>query len=97
MTKSTGGPSSYYDFKEGWVTANDIIDSHSMDRWGAHSWHLANIFKAVWRWGSKEGTTQEYDARKIVYSALRLLMMITDKETVREYLTTLQKDPQFKD
>ena len=94
--KSTGGPSSYYDFDPGWVTFNDFMDHQSKERWGSHSFHLGNICKAACRWGSKEGTSQAYDARKIVYSGLRILMMIEGKEGVVRYLEELSNDRQFK-
>jgi hypothetical protein len=48
------------------------------------------------RWGNKGGTTKEYDARKIIYSALRVLQMLKGKDEVRRYLQSLLDDPQFK-
>lgn len=92
---SDGGPASYYDFPAAWQTLNDYIEHKSGSQWGADSFHLANITKAACRWGDKEGTTKAYDARKIVYSALRILRRICGPEAVQEYLKELQADKQF--
>ena len=74
--KSDGGPSDYYDFLEGWKTWNDLADYKAKNQWKEHSFHLGNVGKAIYRWGEKDGTTKSYDTRKIVYSGLRVLMMI---------------------
>jgi len=94
--KSDGGPSSYYDFPPDWKTLNDYIEYKSEKQWGADSFHLANITKAGCRWGDKEGTTKVYDAKKIVYSALRILRRLCGKQVVRDFLQELLKDDQFK-
>lgn len=91
----TGGPSSYYDFPDGWVTWNDLADYKADKQWKEHSFHLGNIGKAIYRWGEKKGTTKVYDAKKIVYSGLRVLLMLEGKEKVREYLKELTNDSQF--
>lgn len=96
MTKnSDGGPTSYYDFKNKYKTVNDILEDKGPEQWKEHSWHLSNIFKAVWRWGAKDGTTMEYDAKKIIYSGCRVLRVMIGTEKLREYLNELLDDQQF--
>jgi len=92
---SDGGPSDYYDFQEGWKTWNDFADSKSSTQWKEHSFHLGNVGKVLCRWGDKSGTSRAYDARKIVYSGLRILMMLCGKDEVKAYLRRLLDDPQF--
>ena len=94
---SDGGPSSYYDFDNTWATWNDLADYKSKRQWKEHSFHLGNIGKAIMRWGDKSGASLEYDAKKIIYSGLRVLMMLSGKESVREYLEKLLDDKQFKE
>ena len=96
--KSSGGPSSYYDmpFKE-WDTTNDQMEYLAEHKWGKYGIHLKDIFKGLCRWGDKEGTTEEYDARKIVYYGLRVLRMLVGKKAVQEYLSELANDKQFKE
>ena len=93
---SDGGPSKYYDFLNGWQTWNDLADYKSVKQWKEHSFHLGNIGKAIFRWGEKDGTSKTYDAKKIVYSGLRVLLMLEGKDKVEKYLTDLLKDRQFK-
>ena len=96
--KPSGGPSSYYDFPfKDWVTVNDMIEYLSEKQWGKHSWIFKDIVKACTRWGSKDGTTHEYDAKKIIYYGARLLMSVADKATLRTYLQELLDDKQFKE
>ena len=96
-SKPTGGPSSYYDFPYSkWVTGNDQMEYMAAKRWLEHSLHIKDIFKACLRWGSKVGTGREYDAKKIVYSGLRLLVMLQGKQEVEKFLGELKNDPQFK-
>lgn len=94
--KSDGGPSTYYDFKDDWVTWNDLADYKSANQWGKYSFHLGNIGKALMRWGDKKGTSPNYDARKIVYSGLRVLVMMEGKARVQQYLDNLREDKQFR-
>lgn len=94
--KSDGGPSSYYDFPAGWSTFNDFLEHKAVNQWGAYSLHMKDIGKAICRFGVKEGTSNAYDARKIVYSGLRLLGMIEGPEAMRAELEKLLADPQFK-
>ena len=96
LAKPDGGPSSYYDFPfQEWTTVNDMVEYLSEKSWGKHSWIFKDILKAVTRWGSKEGTTQSYDAKKIIYYGARLLMSVTNKDTLRKYLQQLLEDKQF--
>jgi len=94
--KSDGGPSPYYDFPPEWQTLNDYIEYKSEHQWGADSFHLANIAKAGCRWGDKDGTSKPYDAKKMVYSALRILRRLCGPKIVQEYLAELANDTQFK-
>lgn len=89
--KSDGGVSRYYDFPEGAITLNDLIEHKDM------GFHLGNIFKACWRMGTKSGTTTDYDERKILYSAARLIKKSSGVESLRKELQRLLDDPQFKD
>lgn len=93
---SDGGPASYYDFAEAWVTWNDLADHKAKTQWKAYSFHLGNIGKAIMRWGDKKGTSTLYDTKKIIYSALRVLVMMRGKEAAADYLEKLSNDPQFK-
>ena len=94
---SDGGPSAYYDFHSGWSTWNDFADYKASKQWKEHAFHLGNIGKVLCRWGDKSGTTKSYDARKVVYSGLRVLLMLEGKESVRTYLESLLEDGQFKE
>ncbi len=98
QTKSTGGPSSYYDFPySGWVTTNDQMEYLAEHKWGKYGIHLKDIFKGLCRWGDKSGTSVEYDVKKIIYYGVRVLRMISGNAEVRIYLQTLLDDKQFKD
>ena len=88
---SDGGPAEYYDFPEGAITLNDLIEHKEMD------FHRGNIFKACWRYGTKSNVTKEYDARKIIYSGARILMGLVGVGELRKTLTTMLNDPQFQD
>lgn len=94
-TKSDGGPSSYYDFDPKWVTWNDLLESKAR-QWGAYALHLKDVGKLFMRFGCKDGTSNAYDARKLVYSGLRLLGMIEGRGAMRAELLKLLDDPQFK-
>lgn len=71
---SDGGASAYYDFPEGCSTLNDLIEYKGM------SFAQGNIFKAAYRLGNKEGISLEYDLKKIVYYAERMLNQIKEGE-----------------
>ena len=96
--KPTGGPAPYYDFPfYMWTTTNDMVDYLAEKQWKHNSHNFKDIVKACTRWGSKEGTSEEYDAKKIIYYGCRLLMSVTDKSTTRKYLQQLLDDKQFKE
>lgn len=95
--KSDGGPSAYYDFPAGSKTLNDLLEHKGDTQWLGDTFHLANVVKAAWRWGDKEGTTKEYDARKLIYSGCRLLMKYAGVHAVRTTLQAMLDDEQFKD
>lgn len=100
QVKSDGGPSSYYDFphgKDAWVTLNDMNDYKSVHQWGPLSFHMTNVNKATFRFGQKDGTSKVYDVNKIIYSGLRMKLMLENKEAVRKYLQQLLDDPQFQE
>lgn len=90
-----GGPSTYYDLPKNCVTLNDLMEWKGETQWRGDSFHLANVTKAAWRWGIKSGTSEAYDARKLIYSGARLLMKYTNKTELRAYLLQLLEDPQF--
>lgn len=92
---SDGGPSSYYDFNPGWITLNDAMEHLAVRQWKAASLHFKDIVKASFRFGAKNGTDYAYDIRKIVYSGLRILVMLKGKDETRQYLQRLLDDPQF--
>lgn len=97
IQKSNGGPSSYYDvFQQGEMkTANDVIETMAKTRWFEHSCHMKDIFKACIRWGAKSGTDKGYDARKIAYSGIRLIVMLEGKENAKKFIQELDNDDQF--
>ena len=96
--KKTGGPSAYYDmpFKD-WVTTNDMMEYLAEHKWGKYGIHLKDIFKGLCRWGDKDGTSVEYDTRKIIYYGVRVLRLVIGIKATRQYLQDLLDDPQFKD
>ena len=96
-TKPDGGPAPYYDINFKVKTLNDIIEKKGHLHWKGDSFHIANILKAIWRWGVKDGTTEAYDARKIIYSGTRLLMRYTDVKEVRNTLQAMLDDKQFQE
>lgn len=95
-THSDGGPSDYYDFQQGWKTWNDFAEYKAINQWGAYSLHFKDVGKLMCRFGAKEGTSEEYDLNKGVYSFLRMKEMMR-KGSAREYLLRLLDDPQFND
>lgn len=92
-----GGPSAYYDmpFKE-WTTTNDMMEYLAEHKWGRYGIHLKDILKGICRWGDKQGTTIEYDARKIIYYGVRVLQLAVGRTEMRAYLREILHDPQFK-
>ena len=97
--KPDGGPAEYYDLPQDrpMNTLNDILEWKGETQWLGDSFHLANITKAGWRWGIKDGTTKEYDARKFIYSGARLLMKYAGVKELRKTLQKMLDDPQFQE
>lgn len=98
-TPNNGGPSSYYDFgpeSKDWVTWNDMMEHFAATQWKEFSLHMKDLGKAMRRFGLKAGTTRSYDARKIIYSGLRLLIMLEGRDAVVRELERLSADPQFR-
>ena len=71
--KSDGGSSSYYDLPPSAVDIGDLIEYRRM------SYGVANIFKACFRLGQKDGISDEYDLNKIIYFAQRELEFINGR------------------
>lgn len=96
-TPPQGGPSKYYDmpFSE-WTTTNDMMEYLAEHKWGRYGIHLKDILKGICRWGDKQGTTIEYDARKIIYYGVRVLQLAVGRTEMRAYLREILNDPQFK-
>ena len=69
--KPTGGSSDYYKLPDDATQLQDLIEVKNMNG------NIKDIFKACYRYGQKDGTTDEYDARKMVYYSLRELGRIT--------------------
>lgn len=98
LRKPDGGPAQYYDLPVRKIkTLNDIIEWKSNTQWLGDSFHLSNITKAAWRWGIKDGTSKDYDARKFIYSGARLLMYYVGVKELRNTLTQMLNDPQFQE
>ena len=97
--KPDGGPAVYYDLPNDrpMNTLNDILEWKGETQWLGDSFHLANVTKAGWRWGIKDGTTREYDARKFIYSGARLLMKYAGVKELRKTLQKMLDDPQFQE
>ena len=96
-SQNTGGPATYYDlpFWE-WKTLNDMLEHLAVKQWGAYSLHFKDMAKALVRFGVKTGTSKEYDIEKMIYSGCRAMVMLSGKDSLREYLKRLLDDPQFK-
>ncbi len=71
--KSDGKKTGYYDLPEGASELNDLIEHKHM------GFALANIFKACYRLGQKDGTDLLYDLNKIVYFAQERLIPYVKK------------------
>ncbi len=92
-----GGPASYYDFPfSEWITLNDMMEYLAEHKWGKYGVHLKDIFKGLARWGDKEGTSVEYDTKKVIYYGVRVLRMVAGVDRTRDYLYHILDDPQFK-
>jgi len=90
-----GGPAEYYDLPPNPKTLNDLLEYKGDKHWLGDSFHLSNIVKAAWRWGIKSGVDKAYDARKFIYSGVRLLLKYQGLEETRATLQKLLDDPQF--
>ena len=94
-SRPDGGPADYYDLPPNPKTLNDLLEYKGDKHWLGDSFHLANIVKAAWRWGIKSGTDKSYDARKFIYSGVRLLLKYQGLTETRATLQKLLDDPQF--
>jgi hypothetical protein len=96
-TRLTGGPATYYDlpYRE-WDTTNDMGEYLAKNRWKEYSLHFKDLLKALVRFGSKDGTSMQYDIEKMIYSGCRAMIMLSGRQTLRDYLQKLLDDPQFK-
>lgn len=65
MKPLTGWRSDYYDLPDGADGLQDLIEFKNMN------FARANIFKAAYRLGEKQGTTELYDIDKILWYAQR--------------------------
>lgn len=63
---SDGSSTDYYKLPEGASELGDLIDAKGM------CFNRANIFKACYRLGEKDGVDIEYDINKIIFFANRL-------------------------
>jgi hypothetical protein len=70
----TGWTSTYYQLPEGAKEIQDLIECKNM------SFAVGNIFKAAYRLGAKEGTTEVYDLDKIIWYAQREKARIEKEE-----------------
>ena len=77
-----GGGANYYDLPKGASQLQDLIEHRNMNG------NIKDIFKACFRLGVKEGTTEDYDMRKIVYYALRELGRVDGR---KDYLTLAEE------
>lgn len=68
--RSDGGSTKYYELPEGAKELNDLIEFKNMP------FALANIFKACYRFGEKDGAEKLYDINKMIYFAERLKLML---------------------
>lgn len=73
-----GGSQNYYDLPLGAEQLQDLIEHRNMNG------NVKDIFKSCYRAGLKEGTSEEYDARKRVYYSLRELGRILNR---KDYIT----------
>lgn len=73
---SDGGSSSYYNLPDYAQELNDLIEAKGM------SFARANIFKAVYRMGEKDGIDAEYDINKIIFFAERMRLMLERGQNV---------------
>jgi hypothetical protein len=92
--KSDGGPSGYFDLRNG-GTLNNELEYKGDTQWLGDSFHLGNVVKLAWRWGIKSGTDKSYDANKLMYSGARLYMKYAGVTKLRKALQKMLDDQQF--
>lgn len=95
--KSDGGSTEYYDIPKEAKDIGDLIEYRDM------SFNVGNIFKACYRIGQKDGTTELYDLEKIVYFAQRELRRAKVAERERQKadqdsqpITAVATEPQYR-
>jgi len=78
VKKNTGGSSLWYELPEGATQLQDLIEYRNMNG------NIKDIFKACYRMGYKEGVSDEYNLRKMVYYSLRDLgRLLNTKDYLR--------------
>lgn len=87
---SNGWTSDYYELPDGATEMQDLIEHREMN------FAMGNVFKACYRYGHKENTTQEYDLNKIIWYAQRELNRIRkcQPENLPKPTTTSTTAPQ---
>lgn len=73
-----GGGQNYYDLPKGATQLQDLIEHRNMNG------NVKDIFKSCYRAGLKDGTSEEYDARKRAYYSLRELGRLLGR---KDYIT----------
>jgi len=73
-SSSDGGSTSYYELPMWADELGDLIEYKNMN------FNRGNIFKAAYRLGDKEGSSELYDLRKIVWFAEREIARLEMKE-----------------
>jgi len=71
---SDGGATGYYDLPAGATTLYDLIEHRDMN------FSEGNVFKAVYRMGTKEGVDHLYDWNKIKFCAEREIARLEKKD-----------------
>lgn len=72
-SENNGGPTSYYDFEDGWEGVGDVIEAREMN------YNQGNILKCAFCFniGRHKATTYERELNKIIYFAQRELALMT--------------------
>ena len=81
-TNDGGGGKNYYDLPEGATQLLDLIEDRNMNG------NIKDIFKACYRLGKKDGTSMQYDLRKMVLYSLRELGRVTKR---KDYMTLAEE------
>jgi len=74
LVQDGGGGRNYYDLPPGAEQLLDLIEHRNMNG------NIKDIFKACYRLGEKEGTSEEYDLRKMVLYSIRELGRVTGRK-----------------